>query len=188
MWKKEELVLCHRRIDVFLRDKPREEAVNTQPFYRIYSHGKICWRRFSPEVLPAYNRRKRAICSAACTHDDVVTTLCRNAPKISHYGRVAPSPGTLSFEEENLRDKPRKEAVNTQPFYQDTTKMPQDDRRWVEDATKMPPRCHQDASGRPKMGPRWRREGSLRQSPPGKPRAKVSILLGFWRGEGHPVR
>ena len=67
-------------------------------------------------------------------------------------------PGTLSFEKENLRDKPRKEAVNTQPFYQDTTKMPQDDRRWVEDATKMPPRCHQDGpkttEDAPKMTPR----------------------------------
>ena len=133
-------------------------------------------------------RREEERSCAEVTEQRQVATRCRNAPKISHYGRVALIPGTLSFEKENLRDKPRKEAVNTQPFYQDTTKMPQDDRRWVEDATKMPPRCHQDASGRPKMGPRWRREGSLRQSPPRKPRAKVSILLGFWKGEGHPVR
>ena len=69
-----------------------------------------------------------------------------------------------------------------------STKIPRRCLRTIEDGSKMPPRCHQDASGRPKMGPRWRREGSLRQSPPGKPRANVSILLRFWKGEGHPVR
>ena len=50
----------------------------------------------------------------------------------------------------------------------------------LQDAMQMCRRC-------PKLGPRWLPEGSMRQSPPRNPRAKVCIFLRFWKGEGHPV-
>ena len=50
----------------------------------------------------------------------------------------------------------------------------------LQDVTQMCPRC-------PKLGPRWLPEGSMRQSPPRNPRAKVCIFLRFWKGERHPV-